>query len=135
MVEDVLILFCERLGEHIHLRHLTILVGIGSPEEIYQPVEVKGVLMVDLSCGLEIGVFLQMVFMEVEQKQAVLESCVIFRLELIFFLSPANVKPPFREMEKQSEWLATDGGSFLSSCRVYKIPPLSCWEEYHLFNS
>ena len=78
IVEDVLILFCERLGEHIHLGHLTILVGAGSPEEIYQPVEVKGVLMVDLSCVLENGVLLQIVFTEIERKQAGLDRAVSF---------------------------------------------------------
>ena len=49
IVEDVLVLFCERLGGHIHFVHLTSLVGAGPPAAVYQPVEVKGVFLVGLS--------------------------------------------------------------------------------------
>ena len=67
IVEDVLVLFCERLGGHIHFVHLTSLGQTGPPAAVYQPVEVKGVFLVGLSRKLVVGVLLQIVLAGIER--------------------------------------------------------------------
>lgn len=65
IVEDVLVLVCERLVRHSRLVHLTFLVQPGPPAAVDEPVEGKGVfLFVGLSRVLVVGVLLQVVFLE-----------------------------------------------------------------------
>lgn len=45
IVEDVLVLFCERIVRHSHLIHRTRLVQTGPPAAVNEPVEVKSVFL------------------------------------------------------------------------------------------
>ena len=70
IVEDVLVLHCERLGWHIHFVYLTRLVQSGSPAAVDQLVEVKDVVFSGLSRKLVVRVLLQIIFAGIEGRQA-----------------------------------------------------------------
>ena len=74
IVEDVLVLGCERLVRHGRLVHLTFLGQLGPPAAVYELVEGKGVfLFVGLRRVLVVGVLLQIVLLGIERGQA--RSC------------------------------------------------------------
>ena len=71
IVEDVLVLVCERLVRHGRLVHLTFLGQPGPPAAVYELVEGKGVfLFVGLRRVLVVGVLLQIVLLGIERGQA-----------------------------------------------------------------
>ena len=71
IVEDVLVLVCERLVRHGHFVHLTFLVQPRPPAAVYELVEVKGVFhFIGLRRKAVIGVLLQIVLLGVEWRQA-----------------------------------------------------------------
>ena len=70
IVEDVLVLVCERLVRHGHFVHLTFLVHARSPAAVNEPVEVKGVFhFIGLRRKAIIGVLFQIVFLGIEWRQ------------------------------------------------------------------
>ena len=71
IVEDVLVLVCERLVRHGRLVHLTFLGQPGPPAAVNELVEGKGVfLFVGLRRVLVVGVLLQIVLLGIERGQA-----------------------------------------------------------------
>ena len=71
IVEDVLVLVCERLVWHGRLVHLTFLGQPGPPAAVNELVEGKGVfLFVGLRRVLVVGVLLQIVLLGIERGQA-----------------------------------------------------------------
>ena len=71
IVEDVLVLVCERLVRHGRLVHLTFLGQPGPPAAVDELVEGKGVfLFVGLRRVLVVGVLLQIVLLGIERGQA-----------------------------------------------------------------
>ena len=70
LVEDVLVLVCDRLVRHGHFVHLTFLVHARSPAAVNEPVEVKDVFhFIGLRRKAIIGVLFQIVFLGIERRQ------------------------------------------------------------------
>ena len=70
IVENVLVLVCDRLVRHGHFVHLTFLVHARPPVAVNEPVEVKGVFhFIGLRRKAIIGMLFQIVFLGIERRQ------------------------------------------------------------------